>query len=78
MPIPIWVLDGRWSSFQTKKFNFDGPDGLNYYWHDLRKAKVRFNKRQGGGGGIMLWGAVEIRGLVRVNGRGLKNVLGGS
>ena len=20
-----------------KKVNFDGPNGLNYYWHDLKK-----------------------------------------
>jgi hypothetical protein len=46
-----------------KKFNLDGPDGLNYYWHDLRKEKIRFSKRQSGGGGLMFWGGLGVRGL---------------
>lgn len=55
-----------------KKFNLDGPDGLNCYWHDLRKEKLRFSKRQQGGGGIMFWGGIGSAGktpLVRVNGK---------
>ena len=34
----------------------DGPDGFDYYWHDLRKEKLIFSKRQQGGGGVMIWG----------------------
>jgi hypothetical protein len=26
----------------------DGPDGNSYYWHDLRKEKEIFSKRQQG------------------------------
>lgn len=55
-----------------KKFNLDGPDGLNYYWHDCRKEKQRFSKRQQGGGGLMFWGGIGSAGktpLVLVNGR---------
>jgi transposase len=38
-----------------KKFNLDGPDGFAYYWHDLRKEKVIFSKRNYGGGSLMVW-----------------------
>lgn len=30
-----------------KKFSLDGPDGLQYYWHDLRKEKQNFIVRMG-------------------------------
>ena len=33
-----------------KKFNLDGPDGTQCYWHDLRKEKQLFSKRPFGGG----------------------------
>ncbi|KAF0749378.1 hypothetical protein AaE_007060, partial [Aphanomyces astaci] len=45
-----------------KKFNLDGPDGLKYYWHDLRKEKTIFSKRQSGGGSVMVWGAFSAKG----------------
>jgi hypothetical protein len=38
-----------------KKFNLDGPDGWAYYWHDLRKDKLVFSKRNFGGGSMMIW-----------------------
>ena len=44
-----------WSD--EKKFNLDGPDGFAYYWHDLRKEKKYFSKRQMGGGSLMVWAA---------------------
>jgi len=40
-----------------KKFNLDGPDGCRYYWHDLRKEKEIFSKRQMGGYSVMVWAA---------------------
>ena len=42
-----------WSD--EKKFNLDGPDGIRYYWHDLRKEPKIFSKRQFGGGSLMIW-----------------------
>ena len=45
-----WIV---WSD--EKKFNLDGPDGLAFYWHDLRKDKLYFKKRQSGGGSVMVW-----------------------
>ena len=45
-----------------KKFNLDGADGYQYYYHDIRKEKQYSTKRQGGGGSIMTWGAVGYKG----------------
>lgn len=45
-----------------KKFNLDGPDGWAYYWHDLRKEKRIFAKRQQGGGSVMIWLAFSNEG----------------
>jgi len=45
-----------------KKFNLDGPDGWQSYWHHLDHEEQWFSKRQSGGGGIMVWGAFSIVG----------------
>jgi transposase len=45
-----------------KKFNLDGPDGLNYYWHDLRKEKIFSLKRNMGGGSVIIWAAIGHNG----------------
>ena len=45
-----------------KKFNLDGPDGLMYYWHDLRKRKLNISRRAFGGGSVMVWGAIFVNG----------------
>uniref|UniRef100_A0A8R1ICI9 Tc1-like transposase DDE domain-containing protein n=1 Tax=Caenorhabditis japonica TaxID=281687 RepID=A0A8R1ICI9_CAEJA len=47
-----------------KKFNLDGPDGYKSYWHDLRKDKLFFSKRNFGGGSVMVWGAFSVAGLL--------------
>ena len=42
-----------WSD--EKKFNLDGPDGLQYHWADLRNEPEIFSKRVHGGGSVMVW-----------------------
>ena len=45
-----------------KKFNLDGPDGWQFYWHELRREEQSFFTRQNGGGGIMIWAAFSYHG----------------
>ena len=45
-----------------KKFNLDGPDGFQYYWHDLRKEEKWYSKKVCGGGRVMVWGAIGYNG----------------
>lgn len=55
-----------------KKFNLDGPDGFQHYWHDLRKEPQYCTKRNFGGGSLMLWGAFSLQGktyLCKCDGR---------
>lgn len=49
-----------------KKFNLDGPDGLAYYWHDLRKEEQYFSQRVHGGGSVMIWAAFGWNGTTPV------------
>ena len=46
-----------------KKFNLDGPNGLGYYWQDLRKEQQRVSTRQTGGGSVLLWGCITFNGV---------------
>lgn len=41
-----------------KKFNLDGPDGFNFYFHDLRKEELILSNRHSGGGSVMVWAAI--------------------
>ncbi|KAF0708485.1 hypothetical protein AaE_013194 [Aphanomyces astaci] len=43
-----------------KKFNLDGPDGCQYYWHDLREEVETYSKRVAGGGSVMVWGGMSF------------------
>ncbi|EFO89454.1 hypothetical protein CRE_19968 [Caenorhabditis remanei] len=49
-----------------KKFNCDGPDGYRSYWHDLRKEKLRFSRRNFKGGGVMVWAAIASTGRIKL------------
>ena len=51
-------------SSDEKKFNLDGPNGSQCYWHGLRKEKQLFSKRPIGGGSVMVLGAFSASGMV--------------
>ena len=61
-----WIADGlNWRNVifsDEKRFNLDGPDGWNSYWHDLRKEKAVRWSRRFKGGSRMFWGAVSANG----------------
>ena len=46
-----------------KKFNLDGPDGYQFYWHDLRKEPQYFSKRAFCGGSLMIWVVIGWNGV---------------
>lgn len=43
-----------------KMFNLDGPDGFQYYWHDLQKEKQVRMSRNFGAGTVTIWGALPL------------------
>lgn len=45
-----------------KKFNLDGPDGCQYYWHDLRNEREKYSCNVAGGGSVMIWGGFSYYG----------------
>jgi hypothetical protein len=56
----LWGSTGQpsWENVifaDAKKFNLDGPDGWNYYWHDLRFPPLYAMRRHTGGGGTMVY-----------------------
>ncbi|KAL7724470.1 hypothetical protein ACLKA6_013872 [Drosophila palustris] len=38
-----------------KRFNLDGPDGFQYYFHDLRKDELYLSRHHSREGGVMVW-----------------------
>ena len=62
-------FEEKWSDVvftDEKKWNLDGPDGFHCYWHDLRKEKKIFKKRQSGSGSVMSWGAFCSNGIFKL------------
>lgn len=52
--------DEEWQTVifsDEKKWNLDGPDGVQYYWHDNRRERQTRMSRNFGGGSVMVWGA---------------------
>jgi transposase len=59
-------LGEKWETVifsDEKKFNLDGPDELQYYWHDIRKEKEICFSRQQGGQSVMVWGSFSAKGV---------------
>ncbi|GMF55032.1 unnamed protein product [Phytophthora fragariaefolia] len=48
------------------KFNLDGPDGYQYYWHDVRNDHELFSKRASGGGSVMVWAGMNYFGKTEI------------
>ena len=69
-----WTL-GKWRLMifsDEIKFNLYGSDGIQCYWHDLRKEEQVFSRRPLGGKSVMIWGAFSMNGkaeLVVMEGR---------
>lgn len=49
-----------------KRFNLDGPDGLQYYWHTIGTDVETCWSRQNGGGGLMVWAAFSKKGKTKL------------
>jgi hypothetical protein len=49
-----------------KKFNLDGPDGCQYYWHDRRLPPEMYSKRVAGGGSVMVWAGISAVGKTEI------------
>ena len=57
-----WIKE-KWETVvfsDKKKFNLDGFDGSQCYWHDLRKEKQLFSKVPFEGESVMVWGAFSV------------------
>lgn len=62
--------DDEWKKVifsDEKKFNLDGPDGFQHYFHDLRKSELFLNRNHSRQGGVMVWGGVTSNGVLALN-----------
>lgn len=56
------AMDWKNVNFTDEKvFNLDGRDGLEFYWHNLRKKPEMFCKCVQGGPSVMMWGAISYK-----------------
>jgi hypothetical protein len=49
-----------------KKWNLDGPDGLQQYWNCLRHEEKAVFSRQNGGESVMIWAGIWAGGATKL------------
>lgn len=49
-----------------KRFNLDGPDGFNFYFHDIRKEEHFLSRHHSREKGVMVWGAISYYGTCQL------------
>ncbi|KAG3071247.1 hypothetical protein PI124_g16695 [Phytophthora idaei] len=60
---------GPWHSIifsDEKKWNLDGPDGLQNYWRDIRRPPRQTKRHQAGGGSAMVWAGFSAAGKTKL------------
>ena len=63
------TLNTEWHTVvfsDEKKINLDGPDGYNFYYHDIRKKEVILSRLHSRIGGVMLWSAIPWYGQIKL------------
>ena len=49
-----------------KKFNLDGPDGFQKYWHTKNFPEENYSTRYNGGGSLMIWWTFSSSGKLKL------------
>lgn len=64
----VWTLwtYGWQAEIPTIIVNLDGPDGYNYYFHDLRKEEKILSRHQKSFGSVMTWAAMSYNGTIDI------------